>query len=107
MIVFGTLLVLTLVTVAIAYLHLPVAPAVILALVVAATKGSLVATFFMHLKGEKPFVVWSLVLTAAFVLFLFAIPLWTEGDHIIGTAPNPWSAGTAAPHAPEHSPAPH
>ena len=58
-IVFATLLVLTLITVAISYLDLSVGPAVILALVVASVKGSLVAIFFMHLKGEVRSVVWT------------------------------------------------
>jgi cytochrome c oxidase subunit 4 len=104
--VFVALLILTLVTVAASYLDLPIGPSVIVALTVAGVKGSLVAMFFMHLKGEKPWVMWSLALTAVFVLFVFALPMWTEGDHIVGTRPNAWSAGTELPHAPEHSPAP-
>ena len=47
--VFGALAVLTLITVGISYLHLPIHEAVILALIVASIKGSLVAAFFMHL----------------------------------------------------------
>jgi len=104
--VFVALLVFTLITVAVSYLDLPIAPAVILALLVATIKGSLVALFFMHLKGEKAFVVYSLALTAFFFMLLFALPMWTEGDHIIGTRPNAWSAGTELPQTPEHSPAP-
>ncbi len=104
--VFVTLLILTIVTVAVSYLDLPIGPSVIVALMIAGVKGSLVAMFFMHLKGEKPIVMWSLALTAVFVLFVFALPMWTEGDHIVGTRPNAWSAGTDLPVAPEHSPAP-
>jgi cytochrome c oxidase subunit 4 len=105
--VFGTLMVLTILTVAVSYLHLPHTPAVIVALLIAAFKASLVAMFFMHLKGERPIIFWSLALTAAFFVFLFALPMWTEGDHIVGTRPDAWSAGAAAPHAPPHSPTPH
>ena len=105
--VFGTLMVLTLLTVAVSYLHLPHTPAVIVALVIAAFKASLVAMFFMHLKGERPFIFWSLAVTAVFFVFLFALPMWTEGDHIVGTRPDAWSAGAAAPHSPPHSPTPH
>ena len=40
---------------------------VVVALVIATVKASLVAMFFMHLKGERPMVTWPLALTA----FLF------------------------------------
>jgi cytochrome c oxidase subunit 4 len=50
--VFGTLFVLTIVTVAVSYLHLPHVPAVAVALTIAAFKATLVALFFMHLKFE-------------------------------------------------------
>ena len=48
--IFGALMVLTIVTVGVSYLHLPVAMAILVALVVATIKGSLVALYFMHLK---------------------------------------------------------
>ncbi len=104
--VFGALLVLTLVTVGVSYLHMPVLPAVIVALIIATFKASLVATFFMHLKGEAKIIYWSLYLTAVFFVLLFALPMWTETDHIIGTRPNAWSAGQDAPHMPSKSPDP-
>ena len=103
--VLGALLVLTLVTVAISYLHLPVGQAVALALVVATVKGSLVAVFFMHLKGEKPWVSWPLVLTATFVVLLFGLPLWTTNDPVPGTRPTEWSVGVGAA-APDDAHAP-
>ncbi len=104
--VFGALMLLTGVTVAVSYLHMPVLPAVIVALIIATFKASLVATFFMHLKGEAKIIYWSLYLTAVFFVLLFALPMWTEGDHIIGTRPNAWSAGQDAPHLPSKSPDP-
>lgn len=104
--VFGALLVLTVVTVAVSYLHLPHTPAVILALIIATFKASLVAMFFMHLKGERRIIYWSLYLTAVFFVLLFALPIWTEGDHIIGTRPDKWSAGAGAPTMPQRSPQP-
>ena len=58
--VFGTLLVLTLVTVGVSYLDLPEFETVIVALVIATTKAALVAMFFMHLKYEAD---WKYVLT--------------------------------------------
>ena len=102
--IFGTLMVLTIITVAVSYLHLPHTEAVIVALAIATAKASLVAMFFMHLKGERQVIFWALYLTAAFFVLLFALPMWTEGDHIIGTQPNKWSAGMEAPKVPEHSP---
>jgi caa(3)-type oxidase subunit IV len=106
-IVFGALLVLTLVTVAVSYVHLPsITERTLVALFVAGIKASLVALVFMHLKSERPFIYLTLAFTAAFFVLLFALPMWTEGDHIIGTQPNRWSAGVEAPHMPEHSPEP-
>jgi cytochrome c oxidase subunit IV len=104
--VFGALMVLTVVTVAVSYLHMPVIPAVIVALTIASFKAALVASVFMHLKGETQIVYWSLYLTAVFFVLLFALPMWTEGDHIIGTRPDAWSAGQEAPHMPNKSPDP-
>ena len=104
--IFGALMVLTLITVGVSYLHLPHTQAVILALAIAGLKASLVAMFFMHLKGERKMIYWTLYLTACFFVLLFALPMWTEGDHIIGTTPNRCSAGMEAPHTPEHSPTP-
>jgi cytochrome c oxidase subunit 4 len=106
MMVFGALLVLTIVTVAVSYLHMPVVAAVTVALIIATFKASLVAMYFMHLKGEVKIIYWSLYLTAVFFVLLFALPMWTEGDHIVGTQPFRWSAGAEEPSAPKHSPSP-
>ena len=51
--VFVALMVLTIITVAISRLHLPVPIAVTVALLVATIKGTLVACYFMHLISEK------------------------------------------------------
>jgi cytochrome c oxidase subunit IV len=80
--VFGALLVLTVTTVGVSYLHLPPGPAVTLGLVIAAAKATLVVLFFMHLKSEKPMVFWPLALTMFLFVALFAFILWTEADHI-------------------------
>ena len=85
LVVFGALLALTVVTVAVSYLNLPMTPTVILALAIASAKASLVAMFFMHLKGERPMVYWPLGLTAVLFVALFAFVLWSEGDHLFGT----------------------
>ena len=70
--VFGGLAILTIVTVAIAQLHLPTWQAVLLALIVASIKGSLVAAFFMHLISERRLIYAVLVLTA----FFFGMLMW-------------------------------
>ncbi len=76
--VFVALAVLTVVTVAISYLDLPTGVAISLAMVVATVKASLVAGYFMHLVSEEKVILYLLVLIAAFLVFLFALPLGTE-----------------------------
>jgi cytochrome c oxidase subunit 4 len=78
--VFVALMVLTIVTVAIARLHLPVHLAVTLALLVATVKGSLVACYFMHLISEKKLIYAVLLLTAIFFVVLLALPVVTVHD---------------------------
>lgn len=73
--VFVALMVLTVLTVAVSYFHMPVVLAVIVALIIAAFKGSLVAAFFMHLAHERKAIYWVLILTVVFFLALMAIPL--------------------------------
>lgn len=82
--VFGALLVLTLITVGVSYLDLPEFETVIVALAIATTKASLVAMFFMHLKGEKPMVTWPLALTAFLFVGLLVSVLYSEADHLFG-----------------------
>ena len=74
--VFVSLMVLTMVTVAVSRLHLPVAGAVTVALVVAAIKGGLVAGYFMHLLSERKLIYWVLGITVAFFLAVLLLPLW-------------------------------
>ncbi len=76
--VFVALAVLTVVTVAISYLHLPTALAISVAMVVATVKAGLVAGYFMHLLSEEKVILWLLLLCAAFLVFLFVLPLGTE-----------------------------
>jgi cytochrome c oxidase subunit 4 len=84
MMVFGTLLVLTLITVGVSYLDLPEVETVVVALVIATTKASLVAMFFMHLKGERQMVTWPLALTAFLFVALLGSLLMSESDHLFG-----------------------
>ena len=80
--VFVSLMVLTLVTVAVSTLHLEVHEAIIIALIIATVKGSLVACYFMHLISEKKLILWVMVLTVIFFLVLLAIPAFTVHDRI-------------------------
>jgi cytochrome c oxidase subunit IV len=78
--VFVALMVLTVVTVAISRVHLPVPIAVSLALLVATVKGSLVACYFMHLISEKKLIYAVLMLTVVFFVVLLALPVVTHND---------------------------
>jgi cytochrome c oxidase subunit 4 len=78
--VFVALMVLTIVTVAISYLHLPVAMAVTVALLVATVKGALVACYFMHLISEKKLIYAVLALTVLFFVVLLALPTVTHSN---------------------------
>ena len=75
--VFGALAVLTIITVAISLLHLPIHLAVLIAMIVAIIKGSLVAAFFMHLISERKLVYAVLVLT----VFFFGVLIWAPWHH--------------------------
>ena len=76
--VFVALACLTVVTVAISYIGMPTALAICMAMVVASVKAGLVAGYFMHLVTEQRVILWLLVLSAAFLVFLVFLPLWTE-----------------------------
>lgn len=77
--VFVALAFLTVVTVAISYLKLPLLQAILVALFIASIKGSLVAAFFMHLISEKQIIFSVLVLTAVFLIALLLLPTFTSG----------------------------
>ena len=59
--------------------------AIIVALIVATIKGSLVALFFMHLSNERKLIYYVLTLTVVFFIFLMFVPLFTVSDKIPGT----------------------
>lgn len=75
--VFVALMALTIITVAISRVHLPMHVAITVALIVATVKGSLVACYFMHLISEKKLIYAVLLLTAAFFVALIALPVVT------------------------------
>lgn len=78
----AALLVLTVVTVGVSYIHLPIAGAVVVAMVVALTKGGLVASIFMHLNHEVPVIYRVLALTAAFFFMVMALPVSWNSDEV-------------------------
>ena len=81
MMVFAALAVLTIVTVAVSYIDLSLAGAVVLAMIVASIKGTLVAGYFMHLLDEKFTIYWILALTMLFFAVLMLLPAATVSDH--------------------------
>jgi caa(3)-type oxidase subunit IV len=86
MMVFASLGVLTIVTVAVSYLHLSTPAAVAVALAVALVKGSLVALYFMHLIAEEKTIYWLLGLTAAFFVTVMFIPTgWYENSVVVNS----------------------
>jgi len=70
----------TVITVAVNGLHLAVPMAIAVALIIAGTKGSLVAGIFMHLNHEKKWIYGSLILTVIFFLVLLFVPILTLSD---------------------------
>ncbi len=81
--VFVALLALTMITVTISYLHLSVVPAVTVALIIAGIKGSLVASYFMHLISERKVIYATLVLTAVFFVALMWLPIFAHSNPIV------------------------
>jgi cytochrome c oxidase subunit 4 len=81
-VVFVSLMVLTLVTVAVSYLHLPLAAAVVVALFVASIKGTLVACYFMHLISERKLIFVVMALTLFMFFGVLLGPVLTELNEI-------------------------
>jgi len=82
MVVFFTLLALTVITVGVSYLHLEVHHAVMVALAIACFKASLVLLFFMHLISERQLIFVILAFTVAFFLVLMFLPILTNLNHV-------------------------
>ncbi len=82
-IVFCSLGILTVVTVGASYLETSVEIGIVIALLIASFKGSLVAAIFMHLVYDKKSVLGMiLILTAFFFIILLLLPVLTEGDSL-------------------------
>ena len=85
MAVFGALLALTVLTVAVSYFEKPPAVTIAVGIALATVKAALVGLFFMHLKDERRLIYVTLACTGAFFAALLALTLWTEADHLTGT----------------------
>jgi len=83
--VFVSLLVLTALTVGVSYVQLGTARNVAIGILIAAVKASLVMLFFMHLKGERKGIYWTLYLTLFFFLCLIWIPILSSMSKVTGT----------------------
>jgi cytochrome c oxidase subunit 4 len=81
-IVFVSLMALTIVTVAVAFIEMPVWMAIAVALFIASVKGSLVACYFMHLISEKKLILVTLIFTVFFFVGLLLLPVFTNMDAI-------------------------
>ncbi len=86
LLVFGALMLLTLLTVGAWYfLHLSMAGTIAVALFIAVIKGSLVACFFMHLISEKKLIFFVLTFTVVFFFALLLFPMFTSiADQVAG-----------------------
>ena len=85
MMVGAALFIFTGITVAVNQIHLAVPMAITVALIIAATKGTMVASVFMHLNHEKKWIYGALALTVVGFIILIFVPLFTVSDGI-GTA---------------------
>ena len=77
-----TLFVFTGLTVLANRFHFAVPLAITVALVIAITKGSMVASVFMHLSHERKWIYGALLLTVVFFIVLMSVPLLTTLDTI-------------------------
>ena len=96
MMIGAALFVFTGITVAVNQVHLAVPLAITVALIIAGTKGTMVASVFMHLSHEKKWIYGALLLTLVGFVILISVPLLTILDGI-GTATHAGHA--AAEHA--------
>jgi len=72
----------TAITVAVNQVHLAVPLAITVALIIATTKGSMVASVFMHLSHERKWIYGALILTVIGFFVHLALPVLTNNDHI-------------------------
>ena len=93
--VFAALMVLTVVTVAASRLNAGVVTTIVVAMIIATVKGSLVASFFMHLAWEKRSIYALLLVAAAFLVAMIGLFLWHYYEPINGTVIAPMQSAIA------------
>ena len=79
--VYAALMVATVVTVGVGALHLTIVAAVGVALAIAATKASLVAAYFMHLRWDKPFNAFVFLASFAFLALFIGFAMMDTGHY--------------------------
>jgi cytochrome c oxidase subunit IV len=79
--VFASLMALTAVTVGVSYLHLNTAAAIIIALSIATMKGSLVASYFMHLISEKRYIYLLLIFSGFLFVALMGLIIFGQSNY--------------------------
>lgn len=92
----AALLVFTGITVAVNAIQLAVPAAITLALIIASTKGTMVAAIFMHLNHERKWIYGSLLLTVVLFIPLMLLPILTVSDTF--GRPTPEQAAVSAGH---------
>jgi|SRR5690349_12941036 len=81
LVVFGALIVGTILTVAVYFKHFEsVALAIVIAIAIATVKASLVAGYFMHLASERKTIYVILAFTAFFFAGLMGLTIWAMHD---------------------------
>ena len=89
--VFFGLLFLTVVTVAVSYIHFDLIwVGIFVGLLVASIKGYLVAANFMHLNNEKKMIHQILILSIPFLILLFVIPILWKADLVVSKSSPLW-----------------
>jgi len=83
--VFAALLILSALTVGVSYIHFGVVLAVAIALIIATVKGSLVASYFMHLSHERKLIYGVLILTVVFLASMMFLIISAYHDPLLGT----------------------
>lgn len=89
--VFYALIVGTVLTVAVSWLHIPsVALTISIALFIACVKGFLVAGYFMHLMSEKKMIYGILIATVFFFAALMYLTVWSMHKESLVHMANPY-----------------
>jgi len=89
--VFIALLFLTVITVAVSYVHFNLVwLGILVGLIIASIKGYLVAANFMHLNDEKKMIYQILILSIPFLILLFLIPILWRHDLVTSKTTSLW-----------------